>query len=132
MIIPITALYAALLVAVLVCLTTRIGMLRAKTGISILDGGNEQVAVEMRRHGNFAEHVPLLIVLMAIVEVNEGSALFLHVVGSALVICRVAHPLGLRHDQVQTPLRLIGAVGTSLITITLGLMALLQGIGVVA
>ena len=128
MIVPITALYAALLVAVLVCLTTRIGVLRAKTGISILDGGNDRVAVEMRRHGNFVEHVPLLIALMAIVEINEGSPVFLHVVGIALIICRVAHPLGLRHDRVQTPLRLIGAVGTSLITIALGLMALWQGV----
>ncbi len=117
-----------LLVAVLVCLTTRIGVLRAKTGISILDGGNDRVAVEMRRHGNFVEHVPLLIVLMAIVEINEGSPVFLHVVGIALIICRVAHPLGLRHDRFQTPLRLIGAVGTSLIMIALGLMALWQGV----
>ena len=130
MIIPITALYAALLVAVLVCLTTRIGLLRAKTGISILDGGNERLAVEMRRHGNFAEHVPLLIVLMAIVELNGGSSLFLHVVGIVLVICRVAHPLGLHPDRVQAPLRLIGAAGTSLTTVALGVTALLQGVGV--
>ena len=128
MIIPITALYAALLVAVLVCLTTRIGLLRAKTGISILDGGNELLAVEMRRHGNFAEHVPLLIVLMAIVELNGGSSLFLHVVGIVLIICRVAHPLGLHHDRVQAPLRLIGAAGTSLATVALGVAALLQGV----
>ncbi|MYA16926.1 MAG: hypothetical protein F4Z28_09260 [Gammaproteobacteria bacterium] len=132
MTIPITALYAALLVAVLVCLTTRIGLLRAKTGISILDGGNKRLAVEMRRHGNFAEHVPLLIVLMAIVELNGGSTLFLHVIGIGLVISRIAHPLGLHHDQVQTPLRLVGAVGTSLATIALGVVALLQAIGVVA
>lgn len=131
MMIPITALYAALLVAVLVCLTTRIGLLRAKTGISILDGGNARLAVEMRRHGNFAEHVPLAIVLMAIVEINGGSSLFLHVVGIALVISRVAHPFGLHHDRVQAPLRLIGAVGTSLVTIALGVVALLQGVGVI-
>ena len=128
MIIPITALYAALLVAVLVCLTTRIGLTRVKTGVSMLDGGNENVALEMRRHGNFVEHVPLLIVLMAIVEVNEANPIFLHVVGIVLVICRVAHPLGLDHNRVQTPLRLIGAVGTSLVTISLGLVALWQGV----
>lgn len=131
MTIPITALYAALLVAVLVCLTTRIGLLRAKTGISILDGGSKQVAVEMRRHGNFAEHVPLLIVLMAIVEINGGNPLFLHVIGLVLVICRIAHPLGLHHDRVQAPLRLVGAVGTSLSTVALGVMALLQGIAAI-
>ncbi len=72
MVIEITALYAALLVAVLVFLTTRIGVKHATTRISILDGGDKRLAVEMRRHGNFVEHVPLLILLMAIVEVNGG------------------------------------------------------------
>jgi len=129
MIIPITALYAALLVAVFVVLTVRIGLARGKTGISMLDGGNEQVLVAMRRHGNFIEHVPLLLVLMAIIEINDGSAVFLHVVGIALVICRIAHPFGLRHDRAQTPMRMLGAGGTFLVTIALGLGVLWQGLG---
>lgn len=128
MIIPITALYAALLVAVFVVLTVRIGLARGKTGISMLDGGNEQVLVDMRRHGNFIEHVPLLLVLMAIIEVNDGSAVFLHVVGIALVICRIAHPFGLRNDRTQTPMRMLGAGGTFLVTIALGLVVLWQGL----
>ena len=128
MIIPITALYAALLVAVFVVLSVRIGLARGKTGISMLDGGNAQVLVDMRRHGNFIEHVPLLLVLMAIIEVNEGSAVFLHVVGIALVVCRIAHPFGLRHDRAQTPMRMLGAGGTFLVTIALGLGVLWQGL----
>ncbi|MCY3773133.1 MAG: MAPEG family protein [Gemmatimonadetes bacterium] len=131
MAVEITAFYAALLVAVLIFLTTRIGVKRAITRISILDGGNREVAVEMRRHGNFVEHVPLLIVLMAIVEINGGSPVFLHVVGITLVICRVAHPIGLRYDHVQTPLRMVGSVGTSLITGALGFMALWQGLNAI-
>ena len=127
LIIPVTALYAALLVAVFVVLTVRIGLARGKTGISMLDGGNEQVLVDMRRHGNFIEHVPLLLILMAIIEINGGSAVFLHVVGIALVICRIAHPFGLRHDRAQTPMRMLGAGGTFLVTITLGLVVLWQG-----
>ncbi len=57
-----------------------------------------------------------------------GNPVFLHVVGSALVICRIAHPFRLHYDHVQTPLRMIGSVGTSLITAALGFMALWQGI----
>lgn len=125
--IPITALYAGVFVVILVCLTTRIGVLRARTGISLLDGGNEKVAVEMRRHGNFIEHVPILLLLMAIVEINGAQPVFLHVVGGALVIFRIAHPLGLHYGRVQTPLRLVGAAGTSLVTIALGVVALWQG-----
>ena len=128
MIIPITALYAALLVAVFVVLTVRIGLARGKTGISMLDGGDQQVLVDMRRHGNFIEHVPLLLVLMAIIEINDGNAVFLHVVGIALVICRIAHPFGLRNDRAQTPMRMLGAGGTFLVTIALGLAVLWQGL----
>lgn len=128
MIIPITALYAALLVAVFVFLTVRIGLARGRTGISMLDGGNEQVLVDMRRHGNFIEHVPLLLILMAIIEVNDGSPVFLHIVGVALVICRIAHPFGLRHDRARTPMRFLGAGGTFLVTVALGLMVLWQGL----
>jgi len=128
-IIPITALYAGLLAAVFVVLTVRIGLARGRTGISMLDGGNEQVLVAMRQHGNFIEHVPLLLILMAIIEVNDGSPAFLHAVGVALVICRIAHPFGLRHDRPRTPMRLLGAGGTTLVTVALGLMALWQGLG---
>ena len=128
MAIPITALYAALLVAVLVWLLVRLGLTRGRTGVSMLDGGNVDLRVAMRRHGNFVEHVPLLLVLMGIVEINGGNPVFLHVVGTALLICRIAHPFGLRHDQVQTPLRLLGAGGTFLLTIALGLVALWQGV----
>ncbi|MDE0363979.1 MAG: MAPEG family protein [Gammaproteobacteria bacterium] len=128
MTIPITAIYAGLLVIVLVSLTTRVGLTRVKTGISILDGGSDKVAVEMRRHGNFVEHVPMLLLLMAVVEVNGGNPAFLHVVGIVLVLCRVLHPLGLRHDRVQTPLRVIGAAGTSFVTIALGSVAIWQGV----
>ena len=128
MAIPITALYAALLVAVLVWLNVRIGLARGKTGISMLDGGNELVRLEMRRHGNFVEHVPILLVLMAIIEVNDGNAVFLHAAGIALLACRIAHPFGLRNDRLQTPMRMLGAGGTFLLTIALGLVALWQGL----
>ena len=131
MVIEITAFYAAQLVAVLIFLTTRIGVKRAITRVSILDGGNKEVAVEMRRHGNFVEHVPLLIVLMAIIEINGGNPVFLHVVGITLVICRIAHPIGLHYDQVQTPLRMVGSVGTGLITGAPGFVALWQGLGAI-
>ena len=131
MVVEVTAFYAALLVAVLIFLTTRIGVKRAQTRVSILDGGNKEVAVEMRRHGNFVEHVPLLILLMAIVEINGGNSVFLQVVGITLVVCRIVHPIGLHYHQVQTPLRMIGSVGTGLITGALGFTALWQGLGAI-
>ncbi len=125
---PITALYAALLVIVFAWLSFKIGAARGRTGVSILHGDDMQLAETMRRHANFVEHVPIALILMGLIEINGGSAVFLHIAGALLVICRVAHPLGLHHDRMRHPLRMIGAGGTFLTTMVLGLVALWQGI----
>ncbi len=129
MLFPITALYAALLMVIMAFLGFKIGSLRGSTGISILHGDNMEVAVAMRRHGNFAENIPMALVLLAIVEANGGGAIFLHVIGVILVLSRIAHPIGLQHDTIAHPLRAIGAGGTILSMIVLAGMALWQAIG---
>ena len=127
--VPITALYAALLVAIFVVLTARVGAQRRRVGASILDGGDMELALAMRKHGNFAEFVPLALVLMGLVEANGGNATFLHVTGIVLVLSRIAHPLGLRNDRASTPGRIAGAGGTVLMILALGVVALWQGVG---
>lgn len=125
---PITALYAALLLAVFLALCALVGRQRGRANVSILHGDDMDLAVAIRRHGNFVEYVPFALVLMALVEANGGSALFLHVVGVLLLACRIAHPVGLRHEKPITPLRAIGAGGTLLLLLALGAMALWQAL----
>lgn len=115
----ITALYALLLTLIGSYLAFRAGSLRGKTGISIWYGDNQQLALEMRRHGNFVEFVPLALILMAIVELNGISPWVLHVAGVMLVVSRVLHPMGLDADSMSNPLRGIGAGGTLLASLVL-------------
>lgn len=126
MLLSITALYAALLMLIMAYLGFKIGSLRGSTGISIFWGDNMEVAVAMRRHANFTENIPMALVLMAIVEINGGNAIFLHVMGVVLVLARIAHPIGLQHDSIAHPLRAAGAGGTILAMIVLAGMALWQ------
>ena len=128
MLLPITALYAALMVAIMVWLGWGIGAMRGKTQISIGFGDSKELAEAGRRYGNFTEHVPLALVLLAIVELNGGNGVFLHIVGALLVLCRIAHPLGLHYDNISHPLRTIGAGGSLLLTVMLGATAIWQGI----
>lgn len=114
---PITAIYAAALVAVATWLGFSIGSARGKAKISILHGDDMELAEKMRRHGNFAEHVPLALIMIAIIELNGAAPLLLHVLGIGLVAARIAHPLGLHHDNISHPLRAIGAAGTLLVTV---------------
>jgi len=114
MTLALTGIYAVLLALLAQWLTASISILRAKTGISILHGDNMALAERIRRYGNFAENVPLALILMAIVELNQASPTWLHAIGGILLISRIIHPIGIQHDNVKQIFRIIGATGTRL------------------
>ncbi len=122
--VPITALYAGLLAIYSIWLSFQVGSMRGKTGISIMHGDNMELAEKIRRHGNFIEYVPIALILIGVLEINGGSPIFLHVLGVALVVARVAHAQGLYHDNAGHPLRAVGAGGTALVTVAAGLAAI--------
>lgn len=126
MLVPISAFYAVALGVIAAALIGPIGPLRLKKQVSVLDGGDPELLVAIRRHGNFTEHVPLALILMIIVELNGASAALLHGVGIVLVVSRIAHPLGLKADDLTPKLRLVGAVGTLLATVALIVQAGIQ------
>lgn len=126
MIVPITALYAGVLALILGALGYQVGSTRNRTGISILHGDDMDLAEKIRRHANFIENVPLALILMCVLELNGAGAGLLHGLGIALVVARIAHPLGLHHDNMRHPLRAIGAGVTFLVTAIAALAAIWQ------
>ena len=122
--VPITALYAGTLAIYAIWLSSRAGLMRGKVGISILHGDNMELAEKMRRHQNFVEYVPIALILIGVLEINGSNSIFLHGLGIALVIARVAHAKGLFHDNISHPLRAVGAGGTALITVIAGIAAI--------
>ncbi len=116
---PITLLYAALLAIFALALSFKAGGFRGKTGISVLfgDPANMELAENVRRHQNFLEYVPMLLIVMGAIELNGGSSTFLYVVGALLIVVRIAHAAGLKHDNMGHPGRLVGAAGTALLTL---------------
>lgn len=117
--IPITLMYASFFALFAIVLSFRAGSFRGKTGISVLHGepANLELAERVRTHQNFLEYVPMILIVMGAIELTGGSNMFLYVVGDLLVIARIAHAIGLKHDRMSHPGRLIGAGGTALITV---------------
>lgn len=117
--VPITGLYAAILAIFALVLSARAGGFRGKTGISVLYGEpqNMELAQRVRVHQNFLEYVPIVVILLGILELNGASATYLHASGVILVLARIAHAVGLKHDNMAHPGRLIGAAGTALLTL---------------
>ena len=125
----VTALYAGLLGLIGLVLAGLVGRARGKSGVSLGDGGKPELIEAVRRHANFVEFVPLLLILFAIIEINGGAKWWLHVMGIAAVVCRVAHPIGLRFDQMNSVPRIIGAGGTFLTTAAACVTVLYQALG---
>jgi len=70
----ITLLYAALLGLLFVVLSVRTLLLRRRLSIAIGDAGSESMLRAMRVHANFAEYVPLSLLLIYLVEVTGDLA----------------------------------------------------------
>jgi len=123
---PVTALYAGLLAIFALVLSARAGSYRGKTGVSVLYGDpiNWELAERVRAHQNFLEYVPILLIMMGISELNGASSTYLHSVGALLIIARIAHVIGLRHDNMAHIGRLIGAGGTALLTLIVAVYAI--------
>jgi uncharacterized membrane protein YecN with MAPEG domain len=52
---------------------------------------------------------------MAALELNGAGAVLLNGLGIALVVARIAHPIGLHHDNMRHPARAVGAGLTTLV-----------------
>jgi uncharacterized protein len=113
----ITALYAAPLALMMTALSVHVTMLRAKTKISLLDGGNHQLTERIRRHGNFVENVPMVLLLMLIAEMLGASGSWLHAVGGILSAGRLIHMFGISYDKADAMPRIIGGGMTTLATL---------------
>lgn len=115
----ITGFYAGLLGIVLFLLTWRVGRVRARTNIALMDGGNRDLIVAIRGQGNFAELVPLCLILLAVAEMARTSIYAIHILGVVLLISRLIHPFGLAPERMNTWQRMIGAGGTMIVLLIL-------------
>ena len=112
--IPITAVFTALLALMLVGISIRVTVLRAKKKISFFDGGDPEMGRTLRVQGNFVEYVPLALALMGLIEWLGAKPWSVYAIGAALLVARVVHAWGLYSDVFQGRV-----VGTSLTWIVL-------------
>lgn len=82
----------------------------------------------LRVQANFVENVPLALVLMLLLELGGAERVALHVLGVALVLCRVLHAWGMSRNEGANYPRLIGAQGTFLLLGVMGVALLWLGL----
>ncbi len=124
----VTPFYAGLLVLWFLVLSITVIRRRQKGAISLGDGGDPDVLRIIRGHANFAEYVPLALLLMAILEVSHFSIYVLHVLGTMLLVARLLHGYALSFTRHFMFGRVAGAVLTFLVLLIEAALCLYQAI----
>ena len=116
--------YAAVLGILFLALTIAVIRNRYRLKVS-LGGGDERMNRIIRGHGNFAEYVPMSLLLLAFAEIGGTEALVIHLGGLALLCGRLLHGYALALTPRNLPARRYGMILT-LASIVVGIGACLR------
>ncbi len=110
---------------IFLALSLRVVVVRRNAGVELGDGGDTLLLGRIRAHANFAEYVPICLVLIAAVELSydEPPPVLLWVAGLSLVVVRLLHAVGMDIRRANA-WRVVGIVGTWVILAGLSLWAL--------
>lgn len=110
--IVVTPLYAALLASLFVVLSVRVIRARRRFRVGLGDGGEVLLQRRIRTQANFAEYVPLTLLLLTMGELQGAPAWALHAIGATLLFGRVLHSLGVSREPEPANLRVLGMAST--------------------
>lgn len=110
--------YAALLAVLYVVLSVRTLRLRRALQIALGDGGDERLLRSIRAHANFAEYVPLGLLLMVGVETTAGGRVVVHILGCILLAGRLLHAYGVSRAPEVFMFRVSGMALTFTVYLT--------------
>ncbi len=112
MTLAITSFYAAILALLYVVLAALVIRQRFKCRVGLGTGKDPQLLQTVRMHGNFAEYVPFLLILVALLELQQSPAWQLHLVGTLTLVGRVLHAIGLWRSGGTSVPRFFGMIST--------------------
>ncbi len=97
---------------------------------TLFGNGNETLTRRVRAHGNFAEFVPLALLLIAFYEAGGGTHWIVQTLLILLLVARILHPIGMlapKNSPQQFACRGGGIITTFIIIAISGLLLLVRG-----
>jgi len=122
----ITEFYAGLLAILFFALSIRVVAVRGR--VSLGDGGDPMVLRRMRGHANFAEYVPLILLMMAFLEYHHLATWQLHLMGATLAIARLLHGVALSFTSKWFFGRFAGSVLTFVLLVSCAIACVWQSL----
>lgn len=110
--------YAAALAVMYVALAGLVVRQRFKCRVGLGDAQKPELVKVVRIHGNFAEYVPLLLVLLLLLEIQAAPLWQLHLIGALTLGGRISHAIGLSRSSGTSLPRMIGMLSTFIALLT--------------
>lgn len=125
----VTLLYAGLLAIWFLVLSIRVIQGRMGKGRpSLGDGGDPMMLRRIRGHANFAEYVPLTLLLIAFLELNGWHPWVIHLLGANLLFGRILHGYAFSFTQEHVMGRSVGIGLTFMVLSIAALLCVFSGV----
>lgn len=119
-----TSIIAAILTIIFVKLSFAVIGLRRKNKVGLGSGGYDDLERAIRAQGNFAEYVPIGLILIACLELNGAPWGLVILPGITLIIGRLIHAKGINEPPPNFSSRVLGMKFTFGTLITLVILNL--------
>ena len=104
----VTAIISAILAAILLKLSLSVIKLRRKNRVALGSGGHDDLERAIRAQGNFAEYVPIGLILLACLELNGAPWWLVAIPGITLIVGRIYHAIGINEPSPHFSKRVRG------------------------
>ena len=119
---PVTAFVTAVCAMMLLITAIDTVRQRLRVGAAFGDNADQKLISANRSHGNLAEHAPIVILLLAGLELSRAHHIALMIIGALFLVGRVVHIIGL-YMPMSTKPPLPRSVGVILTWLTITILS---------
>lgn len=98
----ITGFFAAILAIFYVYLSFNVVKNRNRSKMPLIFWEDPRLTEAIRAHGNFSEYAPIFLILLALMEINSNSGLWLYIAGGIFTLARVFHSYSILVHEPKT------------------------------
>lgn len=118
--------YAALGALLMLALAIRVMWLRNTHGVGLGSGGDADMERAIRAHANAVEYLPIALLLLVLLAIEQTRPGLLHLFGIVLIVGRILHAIGLSAKSGRSFGRAAGAGLTVLVTLAMAILLIVR------
>ncbi|HET9817647.1 MAG TPA: MAPEG family protein [Rhodanobacteraceae bacterium] len=118
--------YVALGALLILALAARVMWLRNTRRVGLGSGGDADLGRAIRVHANAVEYLPIALLLLVLLAIEQTRPGLLHLFGIVLIVGRILHAVGLSSASGRSFGRLAGIGLTVLVTLAMAILLIVR------